>query len=120
MSIPEEILARTKAIADGVNNRDSDAVASSYLADGAVLPPGAPRMDGREAIKGFWQGAIDMGLTDVAIDPGEVEILGDVATDVGTLSARMGDAVLTGKYIVIWKNGPDGWLMHRDIWNFDA
>ena len=61
-----------------------------------------------------------MGLTDVTIDTGEVEILGDVATDVGTLSGRLGDAELTGKYIVIWKNGPDGWLAHRDIWNFDA
>ncbi len=120
MSIPGGILARTKAIADGINNGDSGLAASSYTADGAVLPPGAPRMDGREAIKGFWQAAIDMGLTDVTIDPGEVEILGDVATDVGTLSGRLGDAELTGKYIVIWKNGPGGWRVHRDIWNFDA
>ena len=120
MSIPEGILARAKAIADGISNGDSGAAASSYTADGAVLPPGAPRMDGREAIKGFWQAAIDMGLTDVAIVADEVEILGDVATDVGTLTGRLGDAGLTGKYIVIWKNGPDGWLIHRDIWNFDA
>jgi ketosteroid isomerase-like protein len=120
MNIPEEIQARTKAIADGVNNGDSGLAASSYTADAAVLPPGAPRMDGREAIKGFWQGAIDMGLTDVTIEPDEVEILGDVATDVGTIGARLGDAALTGKYIVIWKNGPDGWLIHRDTWNFDA
>jgi ketosteroid isomerase-like protein len=50
----------------------------------------------------------------------KVEVLGDVATDIGTISARLGDAELTGKYIVIWKNGPDGWLIHRDTWNFDA
>ncbi|MCH8166979.1 MAG: DUF4440 domain-containing protein [Proteobacteria bacterium] len=120
MSIPEGILARTKAMVDGINTGDSDAVASSYTADAAVLPPGAPRMDGREAIKAFWQGAIDMGLTDITIEPVEVDILGNVATDVGTISARLGDAELTGKYIVIWKNGSDGWLIHRDTWNFDA
>ena len=120
MSIPEGILARTKAMVDGINTGDSDAVASSYTADAAVLPPGAPRMDGREAIKAFWQGAIDMGLTDITIEPVEVDILGNVATDVGTISARLGDAELTGKYIVIWKNGSDGWMIHRDTWNFDA
>ena len=120
MSIPEGILARTKAMVDGINTGDSDAVASSYTADAAVLPPGAPRMDGREAIKGFWQGAIDMGLTDITIEPVEVDILGNVATDVGTISARLGDAELTGKYIVIWKNGSAGWRIHRDTWNFDA
>ena len=77
-------------------------------------------MDGREAIKAFWQGAIDMGLTDITIEPVEVDILGNVATDVGTIGARLGDAELTGKYVVIWKNGSDGWLIHRDTWNFDA
>ena len=85
-----------------------------------LLDLNLPRMDGREAIKAFWQGAIDMGLTDITIEPVEVDILGNVATDVGTISARLGDAELTGKYIVIGKNGADGWLIHRDTWNFDA
>ncbi|MDH3669061.1 MAG: DUF4440 domain-containing protein [Paracoccaceae bacterium] len=120
MSIPEGIRDRCAAIANGITNGNSAATASAYTADASVLPPGAPRTDGREAIGGFWQAAIDMGLTDVVIEPGEVEVLGDVATDVGTLSGKVGDAELTGKYIVIWKNGPDGWLVHRDIWNFDA
>ena len=126
MSARQEIEAGGRGVADGVNNKDAASIASLYTADACLLPPGAPRQDGREAIQAYWQAAIDMGLADVELTTIEVEELGDMATDVGSITATLpgedgSRSSLSGKYIVLWQNGSDGtWRMHRDIWNFDA
>jgi hypothetical protein len=42
-----------------------DAIDHVYTAGARILPPGAPLMEGREAIKGFWQAAIAaLGITE--------------------------------------------------------
>jgi uncharacterized protein (TIGR02246 family) len=120
MSDLDQIKALDSGVADGVNAGDATAVASYYAEDAAILPPGAARMDGREAIQGYWQAGIDGGLSDVSIIGETVEITGDTSITVGNLSGKMGDANLAGKYIVIAKKTNGGWKIHRDIWNFDA
>ena len=126
MSVREAIEAGGKAVADGVNNEDAASIAKQYTEDASLLPPGAPRQDGLEAVQGFWQAAIDMGLSDVKLTTLEVEEFGNVATEVGTVTGTIpgedgGSQSLTGKYIVLWQQGDDGtWRLHRDIWNFDA
>ena len=104
------------------NSGDGAAVAALYTEDAAVFPPGGSRTDGREAIAGLWNGAIESGLADVNLTPVEIEIFGDTATDVGLLSGTVpgeGDArsAVGGKYIVVWKRNGGEWLLHRDIWN---
>lgn len=103
---------------------DAAAVAALYTEDAAVFPPGGSRTDGREAIAGMWNGAMESGLADVKIMPVEIEIIGDTAIDVGFLSGTVpgeGDArtPVSGKYIVVWKRNGGEWLLHRDIWNMD-
>jgi uncharacterized protein (TIGR02246 family) len=126
MSAREAIEAGGRAIADAINSRNAAQAAQAYSADASVLPPGAPRQHGRDAVQAFWQTAIGMGLSHVALTSTEVEEFGDTATELGTVSATLpGDAgkrvALRGKYIVLWKKGADGaWRLHRDIWNFDA
>ena len=126
MSVREAIEAGGKAMADGINNKDSASITKQYTEDASLFPPGAPRQDGLEAIQGFWQAAIDMGLSDVKLTTVELEELGNVATELGTVTATLpnddgGRAHLTGKYIVLWQKGANGtWRAHRDIWNFDA
>jgi uncharacterized protein (TIGR02246 family) len=126
MSVRDTIEAGDQAMADAINSKNGEATAPNYTEDGAVLPPDAPRQDGRAAVQAFWQAAIDMGLADVVIKSHEVEELGDVATAVGTLSGTVpdgegGHTALAGKFIVLWRKGADGtWRMHRDIWNFDG
>ena len=120
MSDLDQIKALDSGVADGVNAGDAIAVASYYAEDAAILPPGAARMDGREAIQGYWQAGIDGGLSDVSIIGETVEITGDTSITVGNLSGKMGDANLAGKYIVIAKKSKDGWKIYRDIWNFNG
>ena len=60
----QDIQTAAADMAAAINARDSGAVANFYCDDASVLPPGAPIIPGREAIRGFWQSMIDMGLGD--------------------------------------------------------
>lgn len=119
----EDIEAALATFATAFNNGDGAGVAVLYTDDAALLPPGEARVDGRAAIQAYWQGAIDAGLTDIALQAVEVEEDGDMAYEVGGFSlAAPGEngakVTVTGKYIIVWKKGADGaWRLHRDIWN---
>ncbi len=119
MSDLDQIKALDSGVADAINAKDAAAVERHYTDDAAIMPPGAGRMDGKEAIKGYWQAGIDAGLSDVSITATTVDISGDSSVTVGTLSGIMGEAKLLGKYIVIGKKTDGGWKIHYDIWNFD-
>ena len=122
----DSIEATIKTLVESLNGGDAAGVAAHYTDDAAVLPPDAARIDGREGIQGVWQGLIDAGVRDVTLTTQEVENFGDVANEVGTISATApsedgGHLQLAGKYVAVWKRGGDGtWRLHRDIWNFDA
>ena len=77
-------------------------------------------MNGKDAIQAYWQAGIDTGLSEISIVASSVDITGDSSVSVGTLSGKMGDAALTGKYIVVSKKTAGGWKIYHDIWNFDA
>ena len=122
----ESIEATIKTLVESLNGGDAAGVAAHYTDDAAVLPPDAGRIDGREGIQGVWQGLIDADVRDVALTTQEVDVFGDVANEVGTISATApsedgGRVQLAGKYVAVWKRGGDGnWRLRRDIWNFDA
>ena len=120
MSDMDQIKALDSGVADGINAGDAAAVAAHYTDEAAIHPPGAGRIDGREAIQGYWKAGIDAGLSDVRIVGTSVDITGDSSVSVGTLSGKMGEAALSGKYIVLGKRTDRGWKIHHDIWNFDA
>ncbi len=125
-TVRDSIEATLKTFVESLNGGDAAGVAAHYTDDAALLPPDAARVDGREGIQGVWQALIDAGVRDVAVTTQEVDDFGDVANDVGTISATApsedgGRVQLAGKYVVVWKRGGDGtWRLHRDIWNFDA
>ncbi len=101
-------------------------MAELYIEDAALLPPGSPRLEGRDAIREYWQGMMDAGIAELSLTTLEVEEAGDTAIEVGAVKATApgeGGArdPVAGKYIVAWKRGGDDtWRLHRDIWNFDA
>lgn len=120
------IEATIKTLVASLNGGDAAGVAAHYTDDAALLPPHAARIDGRQGIQVVWQGLIDADIRDVAMTTQEVDVFGDVANEVGTISATAPDedggrAQLFGKYVAVWKcGGDDTWRLHRDIWNFDA
>jgi uncharacterized protein (TIGR02246 family) len=103
---------------------DPDAVVREFTGDAVVLAPGMDEIRGRDAIRGFYAGLFGMGwVRSAALNTAEVEVHGATAYEVGTNSLTLeapGQPPFTdrGKYIVIWKRGPDGaWRIHRDIVN---
>jgi uncharacterized protein (TIGR02246 family) len=126
MTTRESIEAVGKTMFERANAGNAAGVAEFYTEDAALMPPGAARLDGRDAIQQFWQGMLDAGVGEISVATQEVEEAGNSAVEVGTISATApgdGDArvTLTGKYIVVWRrDGGGNWRLHRDIWNFDA
>ncbi len=125
-TVRDSIEATIKTLLESLNGGDAAGVAAHYTDDAALLPPNTARIDGREGIQGAWQALIDADVRDVALTTQEVDVFGDVANEVGTISATApsedgGRVQWTGKYVAVWKRGGDGtWRLHRDIWNFDA
>jgi uncharacterized protein (TIGR02246 family) len=125
-TVRDSIEAAIKTLTESLNGGDAAGAAAHYSDDAALLPPDAARIDGREGIQGAWQALIDADVRDVTMTTQEVDVFGDVANEVGAISATApgedgGRVQMAGKYVAVWKRGSDdSWRLHRDIWNFDA
>lgn len=120
-----ELAAAGEAFLAGFNSGDGAAAASHYSENAILLPPNAPRIDGREGIAGYWGGAFEAGVSNLSVESTDLDVLGDTAIDVGNWRVSVPDGnggtmMPTGKYLIIWKRNADGvWEVHRDIWNDD-
>lgn len=120
MSVQDTIRAKGAALADAINAGDAARAADHYTAYAALMPPGAPLQQGRDAIRTFWQGAIDAGLSNVVLAPDDIEAMESDAVETGVLTGTMGEARIVGKYVVHWRRDGAHWRLHRDIWNTDT
>ena len=94
-------------------------MAELYTSTGMLLPTGSDIIQAREAIRDFWQGAMNMGIKEAKLEIMEVELQGDTIIEVGRyqLKGAGGEAMDWGKYLVVWKQEGGDWKLHRDIWN---
>lgn len=106
-----------------VAQKDPNAIAQFYTENGAILAPGAPIAEGRDAIAKAWKGFV--GMKDFHLDfrPTKIDVAssGDMAYEIGayTLSFRgeKGAVQDEGKYVVVWKNTGGQWKAAADIFN---
>lgn len=99
--------------------RNMGALDRVYTSHARVLPPGAPMIEGREAIKVFWNQAIaGMNLTGAKLTTVDAEEAGDSVIEIGRADLTMasGQSVAV-KYVVHWKQEDGGWKWNIDIWN---
>lgn len=114
----ESIETTNRAFAAAFLRGDADAVAGLYTVDARLIPPGAEVVSGRPAIAAFWKGAIEAGLTDIVLETQELESVGDLAYEVGSVKLVAPDGgVSRDRYLVVWKRENGKWRLHRDIWN---
>ncbi len=115
------IKAGNAKLMQALADEDAAAATNCYTADAQLLPPGAPMVEGHDAIKQYWTAGIGAGAGGLKLVSGEVRDWDDEAYEVGTytISLEDGTVVDTGKYIVLWKRVDGVWKLHRDIWNSD-
>jgi uncharacterized protein (TIGR02246 family) len=103
--------------------QNDSAIAAIYAADAVLMAPNMPTIAGHDAIRQFWAGFWP-AKPDLKLTPREVLVAGDLAVESGIYSLSMlpgpdGISTDNGKYVVIWRRGPDGWKAVRDIYNSD-
>jgi uncharacterized protein (TIGR02246 family) len=116
-----EISAVNRIFEEAVQRRDLERMASVYTANAIALPPGGPIVQGRENIKRLWGSALEeMGVKSVKIETVDLQLVGDLACEVGRATLGLPAGPSSVKFVVVWKKEDGQWRVHRDIWNADA
>ena len=103
--------------------RNFDVLDNIYTAGARVLPPGAPMISGRKAIKDFWSSLIQsVNAKSAVLASIDVMPTGEGAVEIGiaTLTVQpegQAQAEMEVKYVVYWQQEDGRWKWHVDIWN---
>jgi ketosteroid isomerase-like protein len=105
------------------SKRNFDALDKIYTAEARILPPGAPMISGRTAIKEFWSNLIESANAKSAVLT-SVDVIqaGDGIVEIGRAALTIHPAIgapaeMEVKYVVYWKEEDGLWKWHIDIWN---
>jgi uncharacterized protein (TIGR02246 family) len=107
------------------NTRRLDELIELYAADALVLRSNLPPIRGALAVREFFYSSLEAGLGEVAVDPIRVEVLGDVAHEVGRYSALVPGASgkrreERGKYLWVFAKQASGdWKLTSECWSSD-
>ncbi|MGH7558052.1 MAG: YybH family protein [Gemmatimonadota bacterium] len=108
---------------------DAAAIAAIYTEDALVLPPSAPRTEGRAAIEAMfssWFEQVPASDTfTLTTDQIVLAESGEIAYEIGTYqtsgTAPSGETYEeSGKYLGVWENVGGEWKMAADMWSGDA
>jgi uncharacterized protein (TIGR02246 family) len=113
------------AFVAAANGGDAEAVAAVYADDGALLAPNLPPQRGRNAIKAFWGGFLDVYTVRFEVVSDTVEGRGDLAYNQGHYrftavpKAKGAPGVADeGKFLEVLRKRPDGsWQYVLDMYS---
>jgi ketosteroid isomerase-like protein len=107
------------------NTRQLDELMELYSADALVLRSNLPPIRGAIAVREFFFASLEAGLGEVSVEPMRVEVLGDLAHEVGRYSALVPGALgkrreERGKYLWVFAKQPSGdWKLVSECWSSD-
>jgi len=121
-SLRAGIVAAQREFVAAFAGKDAATMALLYTEDAAVLPPNADPALGREAITKFWESLMILPLRELRQELVDIHGSGETVTAEGRYSLidERDHAVEVGKYLTVWRKTPQGWRIHRDLWNADA
>lgn len=105
---------------------DGEAFARLYHEDAVLMPPNAPAVKGRAAIRDYLvkeaQGASKAGMAFSFGDKSDGGASGNLGWSSGTYSVKDkdGKVVETGKFLSVNKKVNGKWVYWRDTWNADS
>jgi ketosteroid isomerase-like protein len=107
------------------NIKQLDDLVELYLPDATVLRPNVPAVRGAAAIREFFFGLLDAGMSEVEMDPLRVELFGDFGYEAGRCKSLVPSAAgkrreERGKYLVLLNRQANGeWKILADSWSSD-
>ncbi len=107
------------------NTRQLDELIELYAADALVLRSNLPPIRGAMAVREFFHASLEAGLGEVAVDPMRVEVVGDMAHEVGRYSALVPGTTgkrreERGKYLWVFAKQASGdWKLVAECWSSD-
>lgn len=109
-----------------MGKRNFEALDRIYTSNARILPPGAPTIGGRPAIKKFWSDMV-IGSNAKSAVLSSVDVLpaGDGVVEIGRAVltvAPLGqpEGKIEVKYVVYWREEDGAWKWHVDIWNTNS
>jgi ketosteroid isomerase-like protein len=113
------------AFVTAVNAADVNGIVGVYAGDAALLPPNLPVQRGRDAVKAFWGGFLDVYTVRMEIGSDTMEGRGDLAYNVGHYrftavpKAKGAPGVADeGKFVEVLKKQADGsWKYVVDMYS---
>jgi len=106
--------------------KDTTAIGNVYADDGEFLPPGAPRVSGRAAVRSAWAGILKAPNLSLTFESSKVVVssAGDLAVATGPYKLgldgpkgqRIADA---GKFVEAWTRVNGEWKVLCNIFNSD-
>ncbi len=107
------------------NTRQLEELTELYAADAVILRSNLPPIRGATAVREFLFSSLEAGLGEVALDPLRVDVVGDLAHEVGRYSALVPGTVgkrreERGKYLWVFAKQADGdWKLIAECWCSD-
>lgn len=120
------IMRTTAALLAAVNASDADRCSAVWAADGVLMPPHHPSVQGRQAIGEYFRSLFSRSRFKFRFTSSRIHLAGDTALERVTYTATIwpgGDASPiedVGKGLHVYGRQPDGsWKLTQDIWNSD-
>jgi uncharacterized protein (TIGR02246 family) len=107
------------------NTRQLDELIELYSPDALVVRSNVPLLRGAAAVREFFFSALESGLGEVALEPMRVEVVGDLAHEVGRYSALVPGIAGSrreerGKYLWVFAKQSGGeWKLISECWSSD-
>jgi ketosteroid isomerase-like protein len=107
------------------NTKQLDDLVELYIPDALVQRPNVPAVRGTAAIREFFFGVLEAGMSEVELDPLRTELFGDFGYEAGRCKSLVPIAMgkrreERGKYLVLLSRQANGeWKIVADNWSSD-
>jgi ketosteroid isomerase-like protein len=107
------------------NTKQLDDLVELYIPDALVQRPNVPAVRGTAAIREFFFGVLEAGMSEVELDPLRTELFGDFGYEAGRCKSLVPIAMgkrreERGKYLVLLSRQANGeWRIVADSWSSD-
>lgn len=118
------VRTRSQAVAAAFNKKSLDELMAFFPGDSILMPPQAPTMRGKDAIRGFFDHLYSEGATELVVETQDVGGHGPLAYETGvySMNRRPASGASTrdrGKYVFVWRNHGSQWMIDYTIWSSD-